>query len=115
MSWAVDRNRITVGDGHMTSFPYGIRQAEQIDDILVVLLDVPRGSIMTENVFGISRVDGQIIWQIDYCPETGTDPANWYTEILRRSGDSAWIGNWNGRVVDVDVATGKILRIWTSR
>lgn len=105
--WTISGNEIHFDDGSTVQFPYDIQECQRIDDVLVVVLDLPRDSRMTENVFGVS-LDGKIIWQIERTPEMSKDPINFYTGILKPSSRGVRLANWNGVSADVDVRTGKI-------
>jgi hypothetical protein len=74
--------------------------------VLVVILDVPSGMVMTENVFGISP-EGEVLWQIGRIPETSSDPANLYVGFFKQFSDSLHIGSWSGDIVSVNVSNGK--------
>ena len=96
------------GKKHVT-FDYPIEMVYETCGIMLVLLDVPPKQSMAENIFAVSK-EGEILWQIEHSPNTGTDPANRYTGI----GDSSIPGiavasNWNGMNFYIDIKSGKIM------
>jgi hypothetical protein len=108
--WQVEGPRAKYNDGSWIVFEYPIKELTEILDIAVVVLDLPNGAVMTENVFGISR-DGVRLWQIEWIPQTGTNPRNCYVGVVRTdlAARTAHIANGNGDVVETDVRTGKVL------
>ena len=103
----IDGNKVRVG-GKEAVFKYPVKEAAEVKDIVVVVLDKPKGETMTENVFGIAK-DGTILWQIEKIPETSQDPVNSYMGVVKVMDDVVRIGNWNDVVVEVDVSSGKIV------
>jgi hypothetical protein len=114
MSWTIDGSQVRYDHGPNASFEYPVKELTEIGDMAVVVLDVPRHAVMTENVFGVSR-DGTRLWQIEWIPETGTYPLNTYVGVTRADPEQGLVHvvDGNGTVVDVDIRTGKVLgRRW---
>src|SRR4051812_28055680 len=110
MKWSIQTKTLICPDGKEVSFPFPIMQIREVDGICIVVLDVPPKEIMTENVFGVS-VKGNILWQIERTPETATNTANSFVEIITFKGNTIRIATWTGLLVDVEVKTGHILNI----
>ncbi len=84
------------------------KECVQVQDVIVVVLDVPPKQSMTENVFGVS-LEGRVLWQIERIPETATDPVNRYTNVRTGQLGTAIVFNWNGTDITIDSRTGKVL------
>lgn len=97
--------KVILSSGKDVAFSYPIAKALEFEDAVVVMLDVPPGGRMNENVFGING-DGQILWQIEKKPSPYPDSP--YLD-LNRIDANAKIGNWSGDEYVIEPATGKIL------
>ncbi len=87
------------------SFKYNIRKAVSFDTLVVVLLEVPSGTVFNENIFGVSHY-GKILWQIEKSIPGGADSP--YIDIKESShGLDAY--NWSGIRVRVSLDDGVIL------
>jgi hypothetical protein len=93
--------------GEEVHFEYPIRSAIDVGEITVVVLDIPRDVIMTENVFGVTSKG--IKWQIQRIPETSKYPVNCYMDTRFLSEEVVRVGNWNGFEVDVCVRDGQVI------
>lgn len=82
--------------------------AERIDfgSVVVQRVDVPPGQTLNENVYGVSA-SGALLWQIEKAAHVYGDSP--YVSITRE-GDLLRAQNWDGLVVWVDTATGRIVR-----
>ena len=58
------RNKLILDDGTEVSFGFNIREIILFEDLIVVLLKIPSGTIFNENVFGVTP-SGEICWQIE--------------------------------------------------
>lgn len=96
---------LVLSSGKVVSFPYPVSKALEFDDTVVVMLNIPQGARLNENVFGVSK-DGTILWQIKEQPSPYPDSP--YLD-LNREGHNAQIGNWSGMEYVVEPKTGKIL------
>lgn len=88
-------------------FPFKVQEAVEAGGYIVVLLRVPPGQTMTENVFGVS-LNGEVVWQIERIPETSSDPNNAYVGITKMERDMVRIANWNDFVVEINPSDGRI-------
>jgi hypothetical protein len=107
MSWTIGARQVTASNGKVVNFDYDIAETAEVAGTLVVVLDVPPGRVMTENVFGVSS-EGKLMWQIERTA-VNANPTNVYTGITRHDQHIAHIYNWNANDTVVDVRTGKIL------
>ena len=74
----------------------------------IVVLDVPSGVVMRENVFGMAET-GDIIWQIESLAGRRTSPTNRYTGIVGYDDQTAVVFNCHGFDVRIDVHSGKVV------
>lgn len=110
MGWSVSGAQVQYDNRAVLTFDYPVLQLTEVGEKAVVILDVPHGVVMTENVFGVSR-DGTLLWQIERIAQTATSPYNLYVGVPRVEPEKGvvHIADSNGDVVDVDVSTGKVL------
>jgi hypothetical protein len=107
MSCVFGGTDLTNGSGTRVHFKQKIRAATEVKGVCVVVLDVPPGCAMTENVFGVSADDGRKLWQIEKIASTG--PC--YLEIMTPFKPHAVrLWTWEGLVIDVDVRDGKVIK-----
>jgi hypothetical protein len=107
MTWTIEANQVKAANGRVVNFDFDIREASEVDGVLVVILEVPPGGVMTENVFGISP-EGKVTWQIERTAANSTDPINCYIGITSHDQHIARIYNWNGINSALDVHTGAL-------
>ena len=107
MNWQVEGASVVAPGVQAVRFAYPIREAREVQGVLVVVLDVPEDHVMTENVFGISE-DGKLLWQLGACPTNSADPAYRYTDIIRADGKTIWIDNTSEVASAVDVRSGTV-------
>ena len=109
LDWGKEDNILIIQNEERVTFSYPIGMIFETCGILLVVLDVPPKQSMQENIFAVSK-EGEVLWQIEHSPKTGTASINRYTAI----GDSSIQGivvawNWNCTNFYVDVKTGKIV------
>jgi len=114
MSFTINNNQIITSNRELVTFDYPIKEAVEINGIIVVLLGVPSNRVMTENVFAIST-DGKMLWQIERTIGNSTDPVNVYTGFTGHDEHSIQVYNWNGTANVVDLETGKVRRTEIAR
>lgn len=105
--FVVQDRTVTLPAGKIVTFEHPVKEAIQIGEVLIVILHIPEGTTLTENVFAISKT-GQILWQIERIKETSFNPQDRYVGIVSHDQEIVTIGNWNGMVVDVDLLNGRL-------
>lgn len=108
MKWQVLKNRIQCENGTVCELPFDIKECVEVGEILLVVLDVRGKALMDENVFAIS-LRGEVLWTIQRVPDITLNPSDSYVGFVSIGGNSAKIASWNGWVVEVDIATGKVV------
>ena len=98
------RNKLILDDGTEVSFDFDIRKIILFEDLIVVLLKIPSGTIFNENVFGVSP-GGEIYWQIEKLISDTDDSPH---INIKRSVNGLDAFNWSGVKVGVDLGTGKL-------
>ena len=88
------------------TFPFKVKQVEKFDDVLVVRLEIPMGTIFNENVFGVSA-EGKVIWQIEKMSYVYEDSP--FTG-MGKEGHYAKLCNWDGTDLLVNPNTGEIAK-----
>ena len=105
-SFTLKEKSLILESGKTVSFPYPISKALGFDDAIVVMLDVPQGVQLNENVFGISY-EGETLWQVERRQYISKHSS--YTGLGRRD-DNAFLSNWDGLELTVNPATGEVLQ-----
>ena len=106
----VTEKSLFLNNGTQVLLPFSVLGAEEVDDVCVVCLDAPVGSVHEhKNVFGISK-EGKVLWQIE-AMTTSNRPVDTYVAIGRvpeRCGviEAAMFG---GDIFTVDVVNGRII------
>jgi hypothetical protein len=103
--FTVERQKIVFDSGKDITFAHTIAKTIDCDKAVVVMLDVPQGTIFNENVFGVSP-DATILWQVPKEEYVYADSP--YTDI-KLAKDTVVHYNWDGLRLTVEPATGKIL------
>jgi len=99
-------------DGTTVSFRHPVKKTIRSDDTVVVLLDVPVGTIDNRNVIGIS-VDGDRRWEIEPISDDATaDQA--YVNIYKKDGD-VWVVNPIGAECRLSLSDGSFAETQTKR
>lgn len=89
-----------------------IKKSVCVDGVVVVLLDVPTGSIDNRNVIGFSK-DGERLWEIE--PISDDPTANQkYLNLVEKEG-GLWAINPIGAECRLDVETGEFIEKRTKR
>lgn len=57
------------------TFDYEIDEIQNVDDILIVLLKIPKGSKEVDNLYGLS-LSGQLLWRVQSVQEAYSIPHN---------------------------------------
>lgn len=125
----VSENKLVLGSGKKITFNYSVWKVLDIDPLVIVLLDTlaktgPLPCIGADvnatkgrNVFGISKADGSVVWQIvpvGISPgEVGEAVDAPYVAIYREDDGVLRVGNWGGYSLHLDPATGKEVRMRT--
>lgn len=105
VTYSITENKLTLKSGHTVAFDYPIQESLGFEQAIVLLLDVPLGKSLNENVFGVAY-DGKIIWRIEEKQLVYEDSP--YTGIARK-GNKVVLYNWDGLELTVEPATGKII------
>jgi len=92
--------------GSAVSFDLPIAQIVDFPEMLVVRLDVPRGMVYNENIFGVGPA-GKIAWQIGAREWVRSDTP--YT-AMSREGDLVRLYNYEGFDIWVDPYDGSVIR-----
>ena len=77
-SYQTRKNVLTIGNDEIP-FNYQINEVLEVFNMVIVRLESPKDTVFNENVFGVSRTEKKIIWQVpnlDYrseinCPFVG--------------------------------------------
>lgn len=98
----VGYDSILFDSGQLVKFDLPVSKAVACGGNAIVLLEIPSGSILNENVLGVSP-DGQILWQVS--PRTYVYDDSPYTDV-QCQGTRVKLVNWDGVNLILDPVTG---------
>lgn len=99
-------------DENSVTFRHPIKETVRDGDVVVVLLDVPVGTVDNRNVIGLS-VDGDRLWEIEpISDDASADQA--YVNLFRKGGD-VWVSNPIGAECRLDLSDGSFAETRTKR
>ena len=84
-----------------------VKKSVQKEDVLIVLLDVPSGTIDNQNVIGFST-SGQRLWEIEPISDSSTAEQP-YVNLFEEDGD-VWVYNPVGAKCRLDIETGNFTK-----
>jgi hypothetical protein len=90
------------------TFLWPIESLVEFEKLYVVLIEPKQDNIYNENVFGISKDTGEILWQIEPISHHA-HPDSPFTDISKEM-DKVMLFNSDCHLYTVDPATGKILK-----
>ncbi len=100
-----DGRTLTIEDTTV-SLRHPVKEATRVNDVVVVLLDVPTGTIDNRNVIGVSE-NGARLWEIEPISDDPTADQP-YVDLSKENG-GIWVVNPIGARCRVDVATGTLV------
>ena len=112
-------NGLMLDTGVSLAFNYPVQEVLEVGEIVVVLLDslgtkqpLPGvkaniNAAKSRNVFGISKVDGKVLWQIATTNDANKELDNPYVGMGMNEDGSLLVGSWAGIVVALDPLTGR--------
>lgn len=102
----VDGFEIWLASGQKLHFQYTVKSVAVLgSEALLVILQPPSGSSVRDQVFCIEP-SGRVRWQIQQDPQL----SGYFTGITRAEVDGITVFDWDCFSVDVDPATGAIIR-----
>jgi hypothetical protein len=112
----ISNNQILFTNGKVIEFDYPIweRFTLVIDFTIIILLDIPSGTLYNENVFGLSTT-GNFLWQIDITGQPLREKfCQFVGSFINESGQLV-LFNWCDKAFIVNQITGKILDHYTTK
>ena len=111
MSWTITENALLVDGKEVASFPFPIREAEEHDGVIVVILRPPPDVVYPDNVFGFVLNESRL-WQIEsngYYRVPAPDVR--VTAITREPAPpgQVWLYTWMGVHLRIELKTGRVV------
>ena len=103
-SYSINDKEIIIGENRR-SFDFNIEQVICVNDVYVILLDIPTGITYNENVFAVNA-KCNIIWRIE---KLTYNSENCPFVRIRTAENKLYLDNWCSTIVEVDPETGKVL------
>ena len=110
----MDKNLIRIADKKLLiadksiSFPRKIADVAVLDDEVVVMLDIPNGDNLNENIYAVSD-KCEILWQVQPIEEYKDDISEILPyENLLYNDEKLSASDFYGRKFDINAKTGKI-------
>jgi hypothetical protein len=90
-------------------FEYNIDKIEYIDRIILVLLEIPKGSKEVDNLYGVDEI-GNILWRVQSIKEAFGIPQNTpYVALKVVNADTVQVTSFYGMRFSVDISNGKLI------
>jgi hypothetical protein len=89
-------------------FEHPVRDVLVDRDHIIVRVEPPPGTVLNENVFGLS-FEGQRTWTIEKIRHVYDDSP--FTGLSRHSDGSVWASNWDGASCRLDPKSGAVLEV----
>lgn len=114
MSYTIDNNTLKYSNRSALDFEYSILKTLEIDNILIVLLDIPNKVNYTRNVFAFDAL-GDFLWQINdfelyykgnWCP---------YIDIIINDENEIVLFNWCDTAILINPQTGDKIRKYQTK
>lgn len=104
--YATRKNILKIGNDEII-FKYNINDILEVNNMLIVRIESPRGVVFNENVFGVSLAEKKIEWQIVKL-QYGTESDCPFVGIKFYDGQ-LYLNNWCDIHLIVDPITGEVL------
>ena len=118
MKLKILKNTLVVDDMEIKEFPYPIRIAKEIQGTVIVVLDIPKDVIFSDNAYGYVLRE-QYLWQIEphgYYPQVpASDICIIGISPMCRSWSSCIFCMAGKIVVCVNLLTGKVIKTEISK
>lgn len=99
-------NQIII-DGYPIQFSIPIKEIKLFEDLVLVLLTVPKGIINNRNVYAVNRINKKIDWEIQEPDLIYNDtPYVNFMDFI----EGIVVGNWNGIAYLIDPKDGSIIK-----
>lgn len=90
-------------------FEYNIDKVEYTNKIIIVLLEIPKGSKEVDNLYGVDEV-GKILWRVQSIKEAFGIPQNTpYVGLKVVNADTVQVTNFYGMRFSVNISNGKLI------
>ncbi|HBF37152.1 MAG TPA: hypothetical protein DDW50_07510 [Firmicutes bacterium] len=94
-------------DGETIDFSHIIKSIKSYEELVLVLITVPKGEINNRNVYAVNIKNKAIIWRIQE-PDLIYDDSPYIN--FDDLSDSILVGNWNGIFYEISKYDGSIIR-----
>ncbi len=89
-------------------FKHKINKVELINDIYLVMLEIPKGSKEVDNLYGVKN--GKILWRIQSVGEAFNIPQNTpYISLKILNSEKAQVTSFFGMRYTVEILSGRLL------
>lgn len=109
----IDGNRLVLDCRSEVQFDHEFEEVLDFGEVLVVLLRIPAGTKYNRNVFGISKADGKVLWQIVPASISLGQVDAPYVGMRRSEDGCLHATNWEGVTMYLNPVTGREVKKWT--
>jgi len=99
-------NEIVVNDNKIV-FDHNIRYVKEVNDILIVLLEIPNNVTYLNNVFGINKI-GEIKWRIQSVSDVFPIKNQLPFENLMVKDNDVYVSDFYGRRFSLNPSNGEV-------
>lgn len=120
MDYTINLNNITLANGYSLDFQYPIKEAVNIEDVIILVLDPQTEIRYNQNVFAIDRF-GDFLWRIrenlllgggSYGNGENDCP---YMGVIINQQNELVLFNWCDTAVIVNPRTGEVIRKYQTK
>jgi hypothetical protein len=101
-------NKLTLNHGEPIIFEHPIMQSLLVENIILLVLEIPSKIIYNQNVFAVS-LNGDLLWRIkpiDFFQKAKDCP---YTQVVENGLGQVILFNWCDTAVVINPKTGEVL------
>lgn len=106
--YSIVDNKLIFKTGEPLVFKYLIKQSVLVEDIIILILDIPANEVYNENVFGI-KLGGDFLWQIGKVELFQKSKDCPYVNVRKNDMDQIVLFNWCDTAIIINPKTGEVL------
>lgn len=101
--YSIENGILRLDESVEVRFDWPVREAIEVDGVIVVRTESPPGRINNRNVYGV-LLDGNVVWRVQPVATVYEDSP--FVSLIHQ-GENVVLGNWDGMEIVIDARTGK--------
>jgi hypothetical protein len=106
--YRIANNKLIFKTGEPIVFKYPIKQSILVEDIIILILDIPAKEVYKQNVFGI-KVCGDFLWQIGVVELFQKAKDCPYIDMQKNDANQIVLFNWCDTAIIINPKTGEVI------